>query len=253
MMAVDVLPQRGPKNVPLTLPPRVLKSRIIHLAPPTVSPRRKLFYDLSGNQFNGQFKYGCEWRDGRIGLAVYFDGVDDRMIIPHDNLMNSNSQSFEMWFKPESLPTGSEPIKGVVYKMPDTGYRREFNMIMKNVRNIQVTYGDPTNNRLTNLIAQVLYNKKWTHVVGVKERMADGYDDVYMYVDAVLEASNTDGTYTYNQNSNNIAFADFEGNLSSRRGNFYMDEFNLYNRALTAAEIKLLYELGRLTRQPKVV
>ena len=70
--------------------------------------------DLSGNQLDGTVN-GPSLTDDRFGLqgAAYFDGVNDYIIVPHDDLLgfSNNSMTVSMWVRINALPTGTKEFQ----------------------------------------------------------------------------------------------------------------------------------------------
>ena len=78
------------------------------------------------NGLNGLIKggaYSCDDRHGNKCAAIYFNGVDAYIEVPHSPVLNSisNSYSISFWFKiaqtvyaddRETLSTGNESING---------------------------------------------------------------------------------------------------------------------------------------------
>ena len=59
--------------------------------------------DSSGNGNSGTLINGPLWTTGRVGKALYFDGVDDNVNVPASNSLNlTNSFTLSAWVNPAS-------------------------------------------------------------------------------------------------------------------------------------------------------
>ena len=62
-------------------------------------------YDSSGNGNDGNLTNGPTWANGKIGGALSFDGVDDRVSVPNTALSGLNDLTINLWTK---LVNGSQ-------------------------------------------------------------------------------------------------------------------------------------------------
>jgi Laminin G domain. len=82
----------------------------------------------------------------------------------------------------------------------------------------------------------------WHHVVGVRSG-----NTAYMYLDGVeVDSADITGMGSVDQASN--PFYTIGGNEDATPFNGALDDVRIYNRALSAAEVKRLYELGATTK-----
>ena len=166
-----------------------------------------------------------------MGQAFSFDGVDGSVIVDHDSTFNLNSFTLEAWVKPGRLP-------GVIYQA----------IIVKNIsprppslwlrgNKVEVWF-DPVGGPRAHSTAGLTLNT-WHHLVGTY----DG-SHVKIYIDGALDASEAH-TATPATNTSPLRFgAGRESNLLLFQG--LIDEVTIYNRALTVAEVKEIYDAGSL-------
>ena len=89
-------------------------------------------------------------------------------------------------------------------------------------------------------------DNKWHHVVGVLERGAT--DFLRIYVDGVLQNTTTMPAAGWNISSPSVcAIGTYAGDAATSNNHYkgLIDEVAIYSRALTAAEVKAHYDLGR--------
>ena len=73
--------------------------------------------DSSGNGNTGTLTNGPLWTAGRIGNALYFDGIDDNVTVPDSNSLDlSNSFTLSAWVNPASTFTDFRSILVKNYK-----------------------------------------------------------------------------------------------------------------------------------------
>jgi hypothetical protein len=205
-------------------------------------------YDSSGNENNGTLTNMATdaWKSSaqcKIGACLQFDGVEDYVAISHSSVFNSNNQSISAWFKGPSSTISNH--KGLVYKAPDTGFNREFGLELE----ASTCYGifsvfNGTDDSSGVIIGTTnLCDGNWHQAVGIKKYSASG-DTYELYVDGILEASTT-VSYNGVQNSNEIVIGKLSSSsFSTRYFAGFIDHVQLYNYALTPAQIAWNYNRG---------
>ncbi|MEM4060312.1 MAG: LamG domain-containing protein [Pyrobaculum sp.] len=190
-------------------------------------------YDLSGNGNHGTI-YGATWTRLASGKnALYFDGVDDYVGVPNTRtlLYGVTELTMASWVKHSAVPSG---WRNVVSKGSDPlciqhsggGNYFEFAIQTSTGR----TYIFSTTRTDLNV-------GKWFHVVAVWKSPT-----MYLYVNGVLESTGTrdgvfvDTTYDFNIGRASEGTRYFPGFISC---------VLIYNRALSDAEIRTLYNLHR--------
>lgn len=169
-----------------------------------------------------------DWVDGVVGKCLDFDGVNDYIKIPHSAELGSDvSRTISFWIKaplsqPDDYPRViSKPITYYLFKQ--VGLNRLMCRIYDGANVGEV--------RIDNLFDDTLHFG--TVVIDRTNQKMHGYlDSVLVATDGdISNVGDTSGT-------NNLTIGGHEG---SHPLDGLMDEVRIYNRALTAGEIKALY------------
>jgi len=184
-------------------------------------------YDQSGNGNTGtltQMNLSSVWQDGKLGRALNFDGINDRVIIPTQTM---GTFTISAWInKPTTADyagvfTGNTTNEGI--------YITGENQASVDRYKINFYYGP--DNHLNNT---QMSNNVWHHIA-----VTVNAGSVTFYLDG-----SPDGTAT---GAPTFAYSDIGYNSYSANYPFSgkIDEFRLYNRALSAGEIQRLYNLTK--------
>ena len=197
-------------------------------------------YDRSGQGNDGTLVNGPKPAPGISGQALEFDGVDDRVVVAHDNSLNVGTAfSFSAWVYPVASQTGKIFRKWVAAAEDKAA----------------TLFWDSVNNKfklrfyLYNVMggasldsASVIPLNTWTYVAGVYNGSS-----AYVYINGVLN----------NSKSASGDVADSTGDLwigdnaeASQPFSGFIDEFRIYNRALSAEEIAEHYRVGAARLKP---
>jgi len=190
-------------------------------------------YDQSLYGNNGTI-YGATWTRGRSGWALSFDGVDDRVEVPHSdelNIAEGNKITITMWAYLTGWQEGY-PAGVVIDKRTENqaNYNWEFN---ENVMSMRV-HAEGT-----------IYSACVPHSFNTWNFYAmvlDG-DVLKGYLNGELKATVT-GVATSGTNTVDLHIGETAEGVCRTKG--IIDEVRIYSRALTDEEIRELYE-GRPT------
>jgi hypothetical protein len=189
--------------------------------------------DSSMYRNNGEIN-GPKWVEGADGNALEFDGVDDYVEVPYNDMFNINDAiTLAAWVKPAMAPFAGEQWRGIIngqksthgpYLLQMTGANGEMGAWLGGTWVWQVT-------------TAILDTENFWHLVGTYEDGV-GFKD---YVNGELDSQNAQqGAIKDNVNEgvvigHNYSFANrwFQG---------IIDEAVIYNRALTEDEVRDLYE-----------
>ena len=198
-------------------------------------------YDSSGNGNDGNLMGGPSWTSGKIGGALSFDGVNKYVDVGNSSMLNpSESMSITCWFLPSE-------ISDYVYGTPlVTRYVAGTDFSRKSYYLNFSSLGEPQ---------YYLYNGSSTTASAKSQIVL--LSDQYCFI---AVAYSTLGGSMY---LNNVKVAELElgeltsimqSSVSTRIGGWghndwpefkgIIDEVRIYDRALSAVEVKALYELG---------
>ncbi|KKU57248.1 MAG: hemagglutination activity domain protein [Parcubacteria group bacterium GW2011_GWA2_47_12] len=206
--------------------------------------------DRSGNGNNGTLTNGPKKAIGKIGQALNFDGVNDEVNIPDNDTIDFNTNAnftISFWVK---IPSSNQPDTSnsdneIIEKWDQVDSRYPYVIRFNNhtaganSNTLSVARYDGTNN--PGITTTKKYNDaNWHFFVFQKAGST-----LYLYADRDSPQTATDTTTGVTTNTSKLYFA--------RRGhvtndNFFrgsLDEVRIYNRALSAEEIKRLYNMGR--------
>ncbi|MBI1978466.1 MAG: LamG domain-containing protein [Candidatus Aenigmarchaeota archaeon] len=182
---------------------------------------------------NGNVSSSLTWTSGKFGNALQFDGVPDHVNVTNSSLSRT-AGSVSMWVYPLSLPSTSDHQ----YLWDSRG--------IASTNNASWSYWDSAvdNLRMGVKGASLSYQLKsinaWHHIVGTYDTSTA---TAVLYVDGVEvdKESTTDSTPI-----EVLGPVLFIGMRSSREWSFNgtIDEVRIYNRALSASEVKQHYESG---------
>jgi len=190
-------------------------------------------YDASGNGNDGTLINDPKWTAGKSGSALQFDGVDDYVDCGNDESLNiTDAITIEAWIKWTIDPsTTSDNWPTIVNRANDNGYRLahsqtatyfEFGVIKASGGYIAST---------TSPVKDV-----WYHVVGTYD-----LSKLRIYVNGKFE---NDFDLTGSISSNNYHTIIGDRSALDRSFTGSIDEVRIYNRALSAEEIRYHYNHG---------
>ncbi len=194
--------------------------------------------DSSGNGVNGTLANGPVWTsDGKFGRALNFDSTNDYVSFSTTGFSN-NAGTIEYWFKPVGWNGGDGSYHGAFQTVtPGSWGNQAGQMIIINQWSNTFYFryvpdGGCCATDVTFPTAGVFTNGVWTHIAVVWNKAAN---TLSVYVNGALKASRSDWTTAI---STPIGATAYIGVGHDRYGGGIFDEFKLYNRALSANEIR---------------
>ncbi|GEM_PF-6997921 len=194
--------------------------------------------------------YGATWDTGHSGGALRFDGVNDYAGLPINNpiWLPQNDFTVSSWAYFDNEPTCSkvEFVMGCDFTYWGAQYLSMGYCLHRNWCDGKAVFQMQTSpvGTLEKLYSNVILSKnKWFHIVGVRRGTTQE-----IYVDGNLEGSRTCSSAPINFTSSCNDYKINIGRTSDGCGspNYYIagmiDDIQIYNRALSADEIKRLYE-----------
>ena len=190
--------------------------------------------DSSGNGNDGDV-IETKWVQGKKGFALSFEGTDDCVEIPHSEILNLGNEgtnySIEFWVKiSNSLPKGGF----FLIKPTDNSYPFAFTQEKTGIVGFKIYNKTPAPEAYV-VSPTSLVDGIWHHIVGIR----DGTNNkLVMYIDGKLAGTKNDEIKGDMNNEGPVKIGkswgdDFGGTI---------DEVKIYNRALTADEIKAHFE-----------
>jgi hypothetical protein len=192
--------------------------------------------DSSGNGRNGNASPApTVGQDGaRPSTTTYshrFDGVDDRIYIPHNAAFNgSNVMTVSAWFRVNAFDRSWQTIvaKG------DSAWR-----IARNGTTNQIAFDTNHASGLNSIVSSTnVNNGQWHHVVGIWDGSRK-----YLYLNGVLEAISTAVNSPINTNIFNIGIGE-NPQSTGRYWNGWIDEVAFFDRAIDVTEVQRQYASG---------
>ena len=187
---------------------------------------------------------------GKINKALDFDGTDDYLTVVHSASLQINGAiSISLWINTSAL-TGSDG--GLISKSDDS--RKYFGMsaikvyelgILGNVLYFQVSDGTIANNVSGSISS--LINGAWHHIVATWDGTTNA-DGIKIYFDGVETYT---GTATIAAIQNKTSVLDIGGyNEYPFKGK--IDDVRIYDTAISAYYVKLLYNNGAGTEDENI-
>ena len=173
--------------------------------------------------------YGPSWVAGKYGKALSFDGVNDYVEIPHSSSLNITPElTVIMWVNLEQIPSGS-PI--ILYKLAAYGPLYTYLAESPNPYLMPYIYIGGVS-RCSAAGSFFEYNK-W-YQIGFRVSYSSGTTTIANILNGeILNPATYSGQMDTSLNTLKIDWTyDVKG---------IIDEFRIYNRALTAWEIYLIY------------
>ena len=192
---------------------------------------------------------------GKIGQALSFDGVDDKVAVDDSSSLDLTNFTISMWFKRKGTGTVggfagcfSNGVEFLTSKGlgggDNTGIDSSWALgVVQSTATLAACFeGTTGTDYILSAGATTILDNRWYHVA-----LTHTAASTVVYLDAVVDAST--GT-TANPANNNIKVGigyGTEGASSAADGLFngLIDDVRIYNRALSAAEVLQLYNLGK--------
>ena len=187
-------------------------------------------YDSSGNGNDGNLTNGPTWSEGKIGGALSFDGTNDMV---RTNLSGSYNEDFtwSAWIKTTDTQGGVLGLSGDTWEVGGASFYIYQGSPKVDVHSVGAKLGNFN-----------LSSNTWTHYLLTVKDSGGTVDPVRIFVNGLIEIDSTLNWFTYNGQNFNLRIAHVP-----THGEYYeglIDDVRIYDRALSAFEVKALYELG---------
>ena len=204
--------------------------------------------DISGQDNHGTLTNGPVRVAGKIGQALDFDGVDDRVDAGSAaSVDNLPAISVSAWIYPRSFGSLviSPRIVDKTGALTDSGWR--FNLLNGglNLRTLMFNVDFDTFDLARRAANDSIVLNRWQRVV-VSWGGGTAASDARIYVDGkeVAYGTSVDGSSIRTDDDGSTLYIGNEENVN-QDFNGFIDDVRIYNRALSSDEIKRLYNLGR--------
>jgi len=187
--------------------------------------------DSSGNGNNGTLANGATFAAGCVGQAFSLDGVDDYVDLPRSLFNGLAAATMAAWINPDVIGPENFIFSGI-----KTGISHHITLRITS-GNIQFATRD-TSGDTRELNGSTIPTGTWTHVAGVFQSGASGFQKVY--VNGVEDANLTfNDTNPLRPNVGTLRI----GAQTTLNQSFdgLIDEVRAYNFALSAAEIQAIF------------
>jgi Concanavalin A-like lectin/glucanases superfamily len=196
--------------------------------------------DLSGQGNSGQLRSmstSTSVTKGKTGQALFFDGVSSYVDAGNASAANFGTSNFAIAFWVNSKP-GSDGY--VITKRSACGNGSFWNAYITGETGfpgleIDEDAGGTNYNSIDGDVS--VQDGKWHHVVFTRVSVT-----LHLYIDGKLDVDSPGGGVTNISNSASLVMGDNNPCGSPYPGS--LDDIRIYNRALSAAEVKQLYNLG---------
>jgi len=188
-------------------------------------------YDLSGYGNHGT-RYGAIWKRGKIGFALSFDGVDDLVEVPYSASLDLTTDlTIETWFKPVPY---NPPWKRIAVKgtYPDGGGYGFWHASSPTVSLAKAAFYDGVTRYESGEFDVEL--DKWHHLAATLTG-----NTAKFYINGILKQ-----TFTAYVATSNLPLIIGARSIYADYFTGLIDEVRVYNRALSAEEIKAHYWYG---------
>ncbi|MFA4990396.1 MAG: LamG-like jellyroll fold domain-containing protein [Candidatus Paceibacterota bacterium] len=189
--------------------------------------------DSSGNNNSGTLISGPTWTDGQVNKALSFDGTDDYVDMGNiSNFPTSATSPFTLelwWYREEPLPDNAE-MHMLAIGSPSEGKTRALGVTFRDGRTRLDYLGYNYN-----FILDISTHVGWHHAVATMDnKHVKVYYDGGLVGETILTVNDLVSTQMYI--GKGFWANPFKG---------LIDEVRIYNRALSAGEIKRHYEMSK--------
>jgi N-acetylneuraminic acid mutarotase len=197
-------------------------------------------YDFSGNGNDGNLTNGPTWTIGKIGGALSFDGVDDRVKIPHTILDQKLAFTVSLWF---NMKMGSDSSYHAFITAANSSNANAFTFEKRPDHNMMIR--DMGEDSISAAKTSDFWTSTWRHVTLAKSSLG-----IVFYLSGEELYSKNYSTATTSVDANGLWIGPDQDSVgggwqSGQSVKGELDDYRIYDRALSAAEVQALYNLGQ--------
>ena len=196
-------------------------------------------YDSSGNENDGNLTNGPTWTSGKIGGALSFDGVDDRVKIPHTILDQKLAFTVSLWF---NMKLGSDSSYHAFITAANSSDANAFTFEKRPDHNMMIRdMGEVTSSPAE---TSDFWTSTWRHITLTKSSVG-----IVFYLSGEELDSKNYSTTTMNVDANGLWIGPDQDSVgggwqSGQSVKGELDDFRIYDRALSPFEVRALHDLG---------
>jgi hypothetical protein len=189
-------------------------------------------HDTSGNLNDGKI-IGSTWVNSGNRTALYFNGVDDYVVVPNQKSLNITEEiTLEAWIKPETMT--DVRWYEILCKGSNYVYHLFYNNDPQKTLDMGVKIGG------TNYFLEEPFvpDGLWHHLVGTYKS-----GDFRLYLDGILVKSKSSVQGDIDSNAESLTIGSLlKGNVSACNWHGEIGEIRIYNRVLAQDEITAHFE-----------
>jgi len=195
--------------------------------------------DYSSSKNNGTLMNGPVWTAENAGSALKFDGVTDYVNLGNPSVLNLDDIIFTASAWVRTSVGGYVVSKGGGNVSPSGGWTLGTEAILTKVSSASNAY--------TRINSATITDNKWHHICAVGKYSTSGTSGQAFdyYTDGVLTngaETNVQATYSSSSISAVIGARSYSGGIATPSFNGMISDVRIWNRGLSASEIKLLYD-----------
>jgi N-acetylneuraminic acid mutarotase len=199
-------------------------------------------YDSSGNGNDGNLTNGPTWVSGKIGGALSFDGIDEYVDLGSSAILNpSEAIAITCWFLPNEISDYAYGIPIVTRYIAGTDFSRKSYFLKYSSLGKPEYYLYNGSSKVAFISSSLVLTKNQFYFIAVTYSNTGG--DMYINDAKVAELELGDLTSVM-QSSVSTRIGGW-GHNDWPEFNGLIDDVRIYDRALSAAEVQALYNLGQ--------
>jgi N-acetylneuraminic acid mutarotase len=199
-------------------------------------------YDSSGNGNDGNLTNGPTWVSGKIGGALSFDGIDEYVDLGSSAILNpSEAIAITCWFLPNEISDYAYGIPIVTRYIAGTDFSRKSYFLKYSSLGKPEYYLYNGSSKVAFMSSSLVLTKNQFYFIAVTYSNTGG--DMYINDAKVAELELGDLTSVM-QSSVSTRIGGW-GHNDWPEFNGLIDDVRIYDRALSAAEVQALYNLGQ--------
>ena len=188
---------------------------------------RDIIRDKSRHMNHGMCMNGTDIIQTKEGIcALSFDGVDDYVDCGSGASLAPEKLTIEFWMYPKVVNAS----KYIICKATDTGYARDYTLILESNGEMNFWFGENSNSYVS-LNSSAISANQWIHIVALR----DG-SNARFYLNGVEDTSKA-YSFTPTDKGHTLKLGDLNA-IAANYFNGLIDEVRIYNRALSLEEVR---------------